>query len=54
MMTVGSGRNLRYCAAGHNGLWAELIISGYDLVRMYRLKAVAAYVGRKVCPGSRP
>ena len=40
--TVGGGRKLRYCGVARNRLWVELTLAGYNLVRLARLKAVAA------------
>ena len=35
--TVGGGRKLRYCGVARNGLWAEMALAAYNLVRMAKL-----------------
>ena len=34
LKTVGGGRKLRYCGVARNGLWAEMALAAYNLVRM--------------------
>ena len=40
--TVAGGRKLRYCGAARNRLWAEMTITGYNLVRLAKLTPVGA------------
>ena len=37
LKTVGGGRKLRYCGVARNGLWAEMALAAYNLVRMAKL-----------------
>ena len=37
LKTVGGGRKLRYCDVARNGLWAEMALAAYNLVRMAKL-----------------
>ena len=38
LKTVGGGRKLRYCGVARNGLWAEMALAAYNLVRMAKLR----------------
>lgn len=35
--TVAGGRKLRYCGVERNQLWAEVTLTGYNLVRLAKL-----------------
>ena len=35
--TIGGGRKLRYCGVARNGLWAEMALATYNLVRVAKL-----------------
>ena len=37
LKTVGGGRKRRYCGVARNGLWAEMALAAYNLVRMAKL-----------------
>ena len=37
LKTVGGGRKLRYCGVARNGLWAEMALAAYNLVRRAKL-----------------
>ena len=37
LKTVGGGRKLGYCGVARNGLWAEMALAAYNLVRMAKL-----------------
>ena len=37
LKTVGGGRKLRYRGVARNGLWAEMALAAYNLVRMAKL-----------------
>ena len=37
LRTVGGGRKLRYCGVARNGLWVEMALAAYNLVRMVKL-----------------
>ena len=37
LKTVGGGRKLRSCGVARNGLWAEMALAAYNLVRMAKL-----------------
>ena len=37
LKTVGGGRKLHYCGVARNGLWAEMALAAYNLVRMAKL-----------------
>ena len=37
LKTVGGGRKLRYCGVARNGLWPEMALAAYNLVRMAKL-----------------
>ena len=34
LKTAGGGRKLRSCGVARNGLWAEMALAAYNLVRM--------------------
>ena len=42
MKTVGGGRKLRYLGVARNQMWAELVATAYNLVRMARPALYAA------------
>jgi len=37
LKTVGGGRKLRYRGVARNGLWADMALAAYNLVRMAKL-----------------
>ena len=48
LKTVGGGRKLRYCGVARNGLWAEMALAAYNLVRM------AKFMSPPSSPGAVP
>ena len=45
LKTVGGGRKLRYCGVARNGLWAEMALAAYNLVRMAKLMPLPSSPG---------
>ena len=48
LKTVGGGRKLRYCAVARNGLWAEMALAAYNLVRIAKLMPPPSSPGRSL------
>ena len=48
LKTVGGGRKLRYCGVARNGLWAEMALAAYNLVRMAKLMPPPSSPGRSL------
>ena len=48
LKTVGGGRKLRYCGVPGNGLWAEMALAAYNLVRMAKLMPRHHHRGRSL------
>ena len=49
LKTVGGGRKLRYCGVARNGLWAEMALAAYNLVRMAKLMPPPSSPGAGPC-----
>ena len=49
LKTVGGGRKLRYCGVARNGLWAEMALAAYNLVRMAKLMPPPSSPGGGPC-----
>ena len=45
LKTVGGGRKLRYRGVARNGLWAEMALAAYNLVRMAKLMPLPSSPG---------
>ena len=45
LKTVGGGKKLRYCGVARNGLWAEMALAAYNLVRMAKLMPLPSSPG---------
>ena len=52
LKTVGGGRKLRYCGMVRNGLWAEMALAAYNLVRLASHPAARSAPPRPRSPAS--